>query len=144
MVAGGGRVRVPTTLNVGALDLIHPELIRLSPPEQAPGTAADEGARGAGLPALVHVRPVSDAVPPGSFGEQIAWGESNAIVFANSVIGARTNRYGDFIDLCCALTGRAPAWGLHLDEPRRGQVLFRAGGVSDSPHRPTRSSSRSA
>ena len=36
LVAGGGRVRVPTTLNVGALDLIHPELIRLSPPEQTP------------------------------------------------------------------------------------------------------------
>ena len=59
------------------------------------------------------------------FGEQIAWGESNAIVFANSVIGARTNRYGDFIDLCCAMTGRAPAWGLHLDEPRLGRMLFR-------------------
>jgi predicted aconitase len=59
------------------------------------------------------------------FGEQIAWGESNAIVFANSVIGARTNRYGDFIDLCCAMTGRAPAWGLHLDENRRGRLLFR-------------------
>jgi predicted aconitase len=62
------------------------------------------------------------------FGEQIAWGESNAIVFANSVIGARTNRYGDFIDLCCAMTGRAPAWGLHLPENRRGQMLFRLEG----------------
>jgi predicted aconitase len=58
------------------------------------------------------------------FGQQIAWGESNAIVFANSVIGARTNRYGDFIDLCCAMTGRAPAWGLHLSENRRGRILF--------------------
>jgi predicted aconitase len=59
------------------------------------------------------------------FGDQIAWGESNAIVFANSVIGARTNRYGDFIDLCCAMTGRAPAYGLHLEENRRGEILFR-------------------
>jgi predicted aconitase len=59
------------------------------------------------------------------FGEQIAWGESNAIVFANSVIGARTNRYGDFIDLCCAMTARAPAYGLHLEENRRGEMLFR-------------------
>ncbi|TIX32372.1 MAG: DUF521 domain-containing protein, partial [Mesorhizobium sp.] len=59
-----------------------------------------------------------------AFGEQIAWGESNAIVFANSVIGARTNRYGDFIDLCCAITGRAPTWGLHLSENRRGRILF--------------------
>jgi predicted aconitase len=67
-----------------------------------------------------------------AFGEQIAWGESNAIVFANSVIGARTNRYGDFIDLCCAMTGRAPAWGLHLDEPRRGRILFRLTGFRSS------------
>ena len=48
---------------------------------------------------------------------------SNAIVFANSVIGARTNRYGDFIDLCCAMTGRAPAYGLHLTENRAARAL---------------------
>ena len=57
------------------------------------------------------------------FGAQIAWGESNAIVFANSVIGARTNRYGDFIDLCCAMTGRAPAFGLHLGKNRAARAV---------------------
>jgi hypothetical protein len=51
-------------------------------------------------------------------GEQIAWAESNAIVFANSVLGARTARYGDFLDICCAITGRAPAAGLHTDHGR--------------------------
>jgi len=66
------------------------------------------------------------------FGEQVAWGESNAIVFANSVIGARTARYGDFVDLCCAITGRAPAWSLHLDEHRLGRVLFRLSGFPAS------------
>ena len=59
-----------------------------------------------------------------TFGEQIAWAESNAIVFANSVIGARTARYGDFIDLAAAMTGRVPYAGLHVDENRRGEVLF--------------------
>ncbi len=58
-------------------------------------------------------------------GEQIAWAESNAIVFANSVLGARTERYGDFIDVCCALTGRAPAIGLHTDEGRRARAVVR-------------------
>jgi len=57
------------------------------------------------------------------FGAQIAWGESNAIVFANSVIGARTNRYGDFVDLCCALTGRIPYYGLHITENRQARIL---------------------
>jgi predicted aconitase len=60
-----------------------------------------------------------------TFGQQIAWGESNAIVFANSVIGACTERYPDLFDICCAITGRAPASGLHLTENRAGQLLFR-------------------
>ena len=59
------------------------------------------------------------------FGQQIAWGESNAIVFANSVIGARTERYPDLLDICAAITGRVPAFGLHLAENRTGQVLVR-------------------
>jgi predicted aconitase len=59
------------------------------------------------------------------FGQQIAWAESNAIVFANSVLGARTNRYGDFIDLCAALTGRAPYAGLHVTENRYAKMVFR-------------------
>jgi hypothetical protein len=58
------------------------------------------------------------------FGQQIAWGESNAIVYANSVLGARTERYPDLLDICCAITGRVPAVGLHLTENRAGDVLF--------------------
>jgi len=59
------------------------------------------------------------------FGQQIAWGESNAIVFANSVIGARTERYPDLLDICAAITGRVPAVGLHMDENRAGEILLR-------------------
>ncbi len=131
MVAGGGRVRVPTTLNVGALDLIHPELVRLSEREQAPARRLMKAHEELGCVPSFTCAPYQTQFRP-SFGEQIAWGESNAIVFANSVIGARTNRYGDFIDLCCAIAGRAPAWGLHLDENRRGQVLFRLDGFPAS------------
>ena len=60
-----------------------------------------------------------------AFGQQIAWGESNAIAFANSVLGARTERYPDLLDICAALTGRVPAVGLHLIENRAGQLLIR-------------------
>jgi hypothetical protein len=66
-----------------------------------------------------------------ALGEHVAWAESNAIVFANSVLGARTNRYGDFIDLCAAVAGRVPDHGLHTDEGRRATVRFRLHGVSD-------------
>lgn len=68
--------------------------------------------------------PYQLASRPG-FGQQIAWGESNAIAFANSVLGARTERYPDLLDICCAITGRAPAVGLHLPENRAGHLHFR-------------------
>jgi predicted aconitase len=132
LVAGGGRVRVPTTLNVGAIDLIHPELIRMSRPEQSPARRLMKAHEELGCYPSFTCAPYQTQFRP-SFGDQIAWGESNAIVFANSVIGARTNRYGDFIDLCCAMTGRAPAWGLHLDEHRRGRLLFELSGFPSSP-----------
>jgi predicted aconitase len=132
LVDGQGRVRVPTTLNVGAIDLIHPDLVRLTPVAQQPGRRLMAAHEALGCVPTFTCAPYQTAFRP-SFGEQIAWGESNAIVFANSVIGARTNRYGDFIDLCCAITGRAPAYGFHLDEGRRGRVLLRLTGFGDSP-----------
>ena len=66
------------------------------------------------------------------FGEQIAWAESNAIVFANSVLGARTERYGDFIDICAAITGLVPEFGLHTDEGRLATVVIEVRGVPDA------------
>ncbi|MBN0267211.1 aconitase family protein [Pseudomonas aeruginosa] len=68
-------------------------------------------------------------------GEQIVWAESNAVLFANSVLGARTNKYADFMDICCALTGRAPLAGCHLDEQRQARVLIEVedlGSVDDA------------
>jgi predicted aconitase len=120
----GARVRVPTTLNVSSLDLLHPELVRLDS-----GTIADARAL---MDAYVSMgcRPTWTCAPyqlpeRPALGEHIAWAESNAIVFANSVLGARTGRYGDFIDICCAITGRAPAAGLHLDAERLARAVFR-------------------
>ncbi len=66
-----------------------------------------------------------------AFGEHVAWAESNAIVFVNSVLGARSGRYGDFIDICAAIIGRVPNAGLHLTERRRGQVVFDLRGLPD-------------
>ena len=58
-------------------------------------------------------------------GEHVGWGESNAVVYANSVLGARTQKYADFLDACVALTGRAPAAGAHLDDGRRATLELR-------------------
>ena len=55
-------------------------------------------------------------------GQNIAWAESSAVSFANSVLGARTNRTPAGIAICAALTGRMPKYGLYLPENRRGQI----------------------
>ena len=77
-----------------------------------------------------------DSAP--SLGDQIAWGESNAVVFANSVLGARTQKYADYLDICAAITGRVPLAGPHLDQQRVATVVLDAttlakeGGLGDS------------
>ena len=58
------------------------------------------------------------------FGEHMAWGESSAVVYANSVCGARTNREGGPSGLASALTGRTPEYGFHLTENRYGKLLI--------------------
>lgn len=120
-----GRVRVPTTLNAAAIDVTHPGWSQGDPDLlacQAELTALHE-AMGC-LPTLTCA-PYQRIFRPRT-GEHIAWAESNAIVFANSVLGARTDRYGDFTDLCAALTGRVPEIGLHRPENRRATLRLDA------------------
>ena len=50
--------------------------------------------------------------------EVIGWSESNAVVFANSVLGAWTEKHPDYFDLFIACTGRAPKSGVYLSENR--------------------------
>jgi hypothetical protein len=120
----GAKVSVPTTLNVSGLDENHwrewsvpndwaQKAYRQMVAYQSMGT----------LPTWTCAPYQTEHKP--RFGQQIAWGESNAIAFANSVIGARTERYPDLFDVCCAITGRAPAIGLHLTENRAGELLLR-------------------
>jgi predicted aconitase len=51
-------------------------------------------------------------------GEAIGWSESNAVIYANSVLGARTEKHPDYLDLFIAMTGRAPNAGVYLTENR--------------------------
>ncbi|WP_374689167.1 aconitase X [Promineifilum sp.] len=128
LAAGGARVVVPTTLNVGAMDLLHPEVFQGTEQVGQWATRMMRAYEAMGCRPTFTCAPYQAMHRP-PLGAQIAWAESNAIVFANSVLGARTNRYGDFIDICCALTGRAPDVGLHRAENRRGQLLFQLVGV---------------
>ncbi|PLZ03162.1 aconitase subunit 1 [Burkholderia sp. WAC0059] len=117
------RVAVPTTLNVGSLDLIHPDLFRGDGKIRSDAQRLMDAHLELGCESSFTCAPYQLKNRP-KRGEQIAWAESNAIVFANSVLGARTSRYGDFLDLAAAITGRAPYAGLHVEANRAGRILF--------------------
>ncbi|WP_048811184.1 aconitase X catalytic domain-containing protein [Thermococcus gammatolerans] len=59
------------------------------------------------------------------FGDHLAWSESSAVSFANSILGARTNREGGPSSLASAIIGKTPNYGLHLDENRKATVLVK-------------------
>ncbi|MEM7343509.1 MAG: aconitase X catalytic domain-containing protein [Chloroflexota bacterium] len=121
LAESGAKVSVPTTLNASSLDEHHWQEWSVSP------DWAEQAHRQMMAYQKMGCQPTWTCAPYQSdlnlqLGQQIAWAESNAIVFANSVIGARTNRYPDLLDICAAITGRVPATGLHLTENRAGQL----------------------
>jgi predicted aconitase len=130
LAADGGRVVVPTTLNVSSLDLLHPGLVKLPSDERDRAKRQMDAYLAMGCQPTWTCAPYQLPERP-AFGEHIAWAESNAIVFANSVLGARTGRYGDFMDICAALTGRVPLAGLHLDDERRASLVLRVEGIRE-------------
>jgi len=65
-------------------------------------------------------------------GAHIVGSESNAVSFYNSVIGARSNKYGDYLDVCAAITGRVPYSKLHRDEARAAELLFDVSSLPES------------
>ncbi|MGH2417900.1 MAG: aconitase X, partial [Candidatus Limnocylindria bacterium] len=125
LVDGGARVSVPTTLNVGAVDLVHPELNRGNPHVAERGRLLMDRYRALGARPTYTCAPYQLSGVRPRLGEQVAWGESNAIAFCNGVLGARTNRYGDFLDIAAAITGRVPHAGLHRTDARRATLVLR-------------------
>lgn len=130
----GGRVRVPTTLNAISVDQRRWTEHGTDPALARPASAlADAYVAMGAQPSFTCAPYLLDAVP--ATGDDIAWAESNAVVFANSVLGARTVKYPDYMDLCIALTGRAPLAGPHRRENRKAAlriVLPFPAGADDS------------
>ena len=124
----GGAVAVHATLNVGALDLLNPARVRSQGHKREMALRLMRAYQALGCSPTWTCAPYQAGHRP-ALGEHVAWGESNAVAFANSVLGARTNRYGDFMDICCAIAGRAPRTGLHLRERRRATVVVDTGAV---------------
>ncbi len=130
LAANGGRVKVPTTTNVGALNLLNPDQVRVPKDRRAMAARLMTAHTQMGCQPTWTCAPYQAGARP-ALGAQIAWGESNAVAFANTVLGARTNRYGDFLDIACALTARAPNYGLHRTGDRRARLLVDVSKLSE-------------
>jgi hypothetical protein len=125
LLENGARLGVTTWTNNGVVSLAQPALR-----PEATDPSMVKGARELmQLYAQLGCAPTWTCAPyqlPGGpkFGDHIAAGESNAVSYYNSVVGARTNKYGDYLDVACALAGKAPFAGLHTDGGRRAQLHF--------------------
>lgn len=123
MVGWGGKVAVPTSLNPSAIDLQRWEAYRVPAEILSKHKRLEAAYLNMRATPTWTCAPYQHGIIP-RFGEQIAWGESNAIAFANSIIGARTNRYADLMDICAAIIGKVPKFGLHLTENRKAGMLI--------------------
>ncbi|MGY2233472.1 cis-3-hydroxy-L-proline dehydratase [Pseudomonas gingeri] len=121
LVQWGARVRVPTTLNSISVDQRRWRELGVDPALGEPASALGTAYMAMGAQLSYTCAPyLLDSAPKA--GEQIVWAESNAVVYANSVLGAWTQKYPDYLDICIALTGRAPLTGCHLAEQRKARL----------------------
>ena len=119
----GARVAVPTTLNAISIDRRHWRTQGIAAGLGEPAERLAAAYTGMGAAPSFTCAPYLLQNPP-CYGEAIVWGESNAVVYANSVIGARTLKYPDYLDICVAITGRAPLTGCYLDAMRKPELVI--------------------
>ena len=115
--AQGARVRVPTTLNPAGTDTTGWRALGFSETFARQQQAVIAAYVAMGITPTCTCTPYLVDNRPG-YGEHVAWAESSAVSFANSVLGARTNREGGPSALAAAICGRTAAYGLHLDDNR--------------------------
>ncbi len=123
MARMGARVRIPTTMNAISVDHANWRAQGVPPDFGGPAQRlADAYVRMGCQPTFTCSPYLLDDAPQA--GEAIAWAESNAVIYANSVLAARTAKHPDFLDLCIAITGRAPLAGVYLDDNRRARRIL--------------------
>lgn len=119
----GGRVVIPTTMNAISVDRENWPAQGTPPAFGIPAQRLADAYVRMGCAPTFTCAPYLLEAPPAQ-GEAIAWAESNAVAYANSVLGARTAKHPDFLDLCIALTGRAPEAGVYLTAERRARRVI--------------------
>jgi hypothetical protein len=121
----GAHFDIPVWTNNGVVSLADPSLRPPAEDMETVSGAADlmRIYAGLGCKPTWTCAPYQIAGGP-KFGDHIAVGESNAVAYYNSVVGARTNKYGAYLDVACALTGLVPHAGLHREENRKAALHF--------------------
>lgn len=133
MAAGGGKAQVLTTLNPAGMDVENYRSLGIDERFAENQRRVLAAFQKMGVVATCSCTPYLFGNLP-QFGEHIAWAESSAVCYANSVLGARTNREGGPSALAAALTGRTPAYGCHLNENRQPTLHVRVtADVSKNP-----------
>lgn len=127
LASKGVKFSVPTTVNPAGFDL--EAYSEMGVGEKEYGLQMRIVRALASMGARVTLCCTPYLINPPRFGEHLAWAESNAVLYANSVVGARTNREGAPLSVLEAIVGRAPYVGLHTDEGRAPTLLVDAGGV---------------
>ncbi len=121
-MAEDGKVRVLTTLNPAGMDRENWQVLGIDEEFAINQNRAIDAFAKMGIITTCSCTPYLIGNAP-HYGQHIAWAESSAVCYSNSVIGARTNREGGPSALAAALTGRTPNYGYHLEKNRHGQVL---------------------
>lgn len=124
MVEKGAEVSVPTTINPAAMDLRNWEALGAPKGLLKKQRRMVEAYQKMGALPTCSCTPYLTGNKP-AFGQHIAWAESSAVIYANSVLGARTNREGAPSALASAITGLTPLHGHHMDENRSGTVRIK-------------------
>jgi len=120
-LAKDGQVKVLTTLNPAGMDLENWKVLGISEDFAKKQAQVIEAFSKMGIVTTCTCTPYLIGNLP-RFGDHIAWSESSAVAFANSVLGAKTNREGGPSALAAALTGKTPNYGMHLDANRQAQI----------------------
>ncbi len=120
-LAKDGKVKVLTTLNPAGMDLKNWRQLGISEEFAVKQNMVIDAFKKMGILISCTCTPYLIGNLP-RYGEHIAWSESSAVTFANSVIGAKTNREGGPSALAAAFVGKTPCYGLHLDENRAPNI----------------------
>jgi len=120
-MSADGRAAVKATLNPAGMDLTDWPRMGIDEAFAARQLRVIDAFQRMGIEPTCTCTPYLTGNLPAA-GEHVAWAESSAVCYANSILGARTNREGGPSALASALTGRTPEYGLHLDEARRPAV----------------------